>query len=103
MVDIGVVSQLCNFTLPLFEKAYLGHQALFYFGSAINHAAYMPDAPRAELMNLVPGEKQTCVTEWVQPSYPTAPEHARLERRPEGHEASASRAWPLAGGTFGTV
>jgi hypothetical protein len=36
------VNQLCSLTLPLFGKAYPGHQALFYLDNATNNAAYAP-------------------------------------------------------------
>jgi len=60
--------------------------------NATNHAAYAPDSLRAELMNLGPGGKQPVLRNGVQSSYPTDSEHARLEWRPDGHEASASKA-----------
>jgi hypothetical protein len=62
-----VVNQLRNLALPLFEKAYPGYQALFYFDNATNHAAYAPDALRAELMNLGPGGKQPVIRNGFNP------------------------------------
>jgi hypothetical protein len=66
-----VVNQLCNLALPLFEKAYPGYQALFCFDNATNYAAYAPDAPRTELINLGPGGKQPLMRNGFNPlTYP---------------------------------
>jgi hypothetical protein len=54
----NVVAQLKNLTIPLFEKAFPGCQAVFFFDCATNHTAYAPEALRVEKMNLSEGGAQ---------------------------------------------
>jgi hypothetical protein len=48
----NVVAQLKDLTIPLFEKAFPGCQAVFLFDCATNHTAFAHDALRVEKMNL---------------------------------------------------
>jgi len=50
-----MIAQMEDLTIPLFERQYPGHQAVFFFDNATNHAAYAEDALRTENLNLGPG------------------------------------------------
>jgi hypothetical protein len=54
-----VADQLRDVTIPLFEMAYPGCQAVFFFEKATNHAAFAKDALQVEKMNLSDGGAPT--------------------------------------------
>jgi len=54
----NMIAQMEDLTIPLFERRYPGHQAVFFFDNATNHAAYAEDALRTENLNLGPGGEQ---------------------------------------------
>ena len=53
-----LVDQVLRLTIPIFECAYPGCEALFLFDNATSHSAYTADALRASLMNLCPSGAQ---------------------------------------------
>ena len=75
--------QIINLTIPLFEKRYPGHQAVF-FDNATNHAAYAEDALRAKGMNLGPGGKQPCLRSGVNPRTGSCQEMQNAKGIPNG-------------------
>lgn len=53
-----LIKQVVEHTIPIFEVAYPGCQAVFFFDNATGHSAYATNALRASSMNLTPGGKQ---------------------------------------------
>ena len=52
-----------RYTIPIFNAAFPGCQAVFASDNASNHCSYAADALRVEKMNLHPGGKQGMLRE----------------------------------------